>query len=209
MSTNHVYPWRPTWLGPRNWHWQQPQKGQPMPGVKKKKQKLSKVPSLGSDIATSGHLSYENHHSKDTCSPTFTAAETQTWENVHRQIKETEVHIHTQWTLPHPWKATAESVTSVTTGVDLGGSFITWCQLDRGRQKNLISLTGKIFKIYKGTNVKHKRIAENSNTKNQYQKSNNKGAGIKSEVLKNIYAGICNDNPCFIDHCLVVSKGLV
>ena len=69
---------------------------------KKKKQKLSKVPSLGSDIATSGHLSYENHYSKDTCSPMFTAAETQTWENVHRQIKETEVHIHTQWTLPHP-----------------------------------------------------------------------------------------------------------
>ena len=29
------------------------------------------------------------------------------------------------------------------------------------------------------------------------QKSNNKGAGIKSEILKNIYAGICicNDNP--------------
>ena len=68
----------------------------------KKKKKLSKVSSLGSDIATSGHLSYENHHSKDTCSPTFTAAETQTWENVHQQIKETVVHIHTQWTLPHP-----------------------------------------------------------------------------------------------------------
>lgn len=72
-----------------------------MPGEKKKK-KLSKVSSLGSDVATSGHLSYENHHSKDTCSPTFTAAETQTWENVHRQIKETVVHIHTQWTLLHP-----------------------------------------------------------------------------------------------------------
>lgn len=65
-----------------------------MPEKNQTKQKnLSKVPSLGSDIATSGHLSYENHHSRDTCSPTFTAAlltaaETQTQENVHRQIKD-------------------------------------------------------------------------------------------------------------------------
>ena len=64
-----------------------------MPEKQNKTKHLSKVPSLGSDIATSGHLSYENHHSKDTFSPTstaalFTAAETQTQENFHRQIKD-------------------------------------------------------------------------------------------------------------------------
>ena len=69
----------------------------------------------------------------------------------------------------------------------------------------MISLTGKILRIYKGTHLKHNILRIQS----QSQKSSNKWAGIKSEVQNNIYTGICiyNDNPPFTDHCLVVAKG--
>ena len=45
---------------------------------------------------------------------------------------------------------------------------------------------------------------------NQSQKSNNKWAEIKSEVPNNIHTGIriCNNNPPFMDHWLLVAKGL-
>lgn len=66
---------------------------------------------------------------------------------------------------------------------------------DRGRQNNMVSLTGKIFKIYKGTHLKHKilRIQPESIS----LKSNNKWAGIKSEVpitytQESVFV---NDNP--------------
>ena len=38
-----------------------------------------------------------------------------------------------------------------------GGSNTKWSQAERGRQKNIISLTGNILEIYKGTNLKHKK----------------------------------------------------
>lgn len=72
-------------------------------------------------------------------------------------------------------KSHHRGMASVTGRVDLGGSYVEWSQLDRGRQKNLISLIGKVLKIYKGTNLKHKKIAENSNTKNQSRKVTIKG----------------------------------
>ena len=67
---------------------------------------------------------------------------------------------------------------------------------DRGRQNNMISLTGKILKIYKRNSFKTQSTCWEF-SHNQSQKSNNKWAGIKSEVPNNTHTEvrICNDNP--------------
>ena len=41
---------------------------------KQTKKHLSREPVLGSDIRAPGPISQESHHSKNTCTPTFTAA---------------------------------------------------------------------------------------------------------------------------------------
>lgn len=48
-----------------------------------------------------------------------------------------------------------EIMSLVATRMDLGGS---QSQPERGRQNNMISLAGKLLKIYKGTHLIHKKI---------------------------------------------------
>ena len=86
---------------------------------------------------------------KDTRSPTFTAAlltaaETQTWENVHRQIKEnvaTYIVGYSSSMRSYHWNY--EIMPSGTERMDLGASYTKWSQLETEEDKITYLLQAK------------------------------------------------------------------
>ena len=93
------------------WTWQQPLKSMASACQKKRKNKkknhLSREPVLGSDIRTPGLISWESHHSKNTCTPTFTAALLATAKTepakcpLTLKVKEDVLHTDDGWLLSH------------------------------------------------------------------------------------------------------------